>query len=100
PSGRDCGGEACRRKLNIDWSQLATCRMKDNPMQKITPFLWFDGKAEEAANFYVSLFKNSKIGTISRYFEGSPGPKGTVMTLTFELEGQGFTALNGGPMFT
>jgi|SRR5215813_883447 len=74
--------------------------MKDNPMQKITPFLWFDGKAEEAANFYVSLFKNSKIGTISRYSEGSPGTKGTVMTVTFELEGQGFTALNGGPMFT
>jgi predicted 3-demethylubiquinone-9 3-methyltransferase (glyoxalase superfamily) len=69
-------------------------------MQKITPFLWFDGKAEEAMNFYVSLFKNSKIGRVTRYGEGGPGPKGTVMTATFQLEGQEFTALNGGPMFT
>src|SRR5262245_1332065 len=69
-------------------------------MQKITPFLWFDGKAEEAANFYVSIFKNSKIRNISRYAEGSPGPKGSVMTVNFQIEGQEFTALNGGPMFT
>ena len=68
-------------------------------MQKITPFLWFDDKAEEAMNFYVSIFKNSRIVSISRYGEGGPGPKGTVMTGTFELEGQKFMALNGGPHF-
>lgn len=69
-------------------------------MQKITPFLWFNGKAEEAANFYVSIFKNSKILEIVRYGEVGPGPKGTVMTVSFELEGQRFVALNGGPQFT
>ena len=68
-------------------------------MQKITPFLWFDHQAEEAANFYVSVFKNSKILDISRYGEGGPGPEGTVMTVTFQLNGQEFTALNGGPIF-
>jgi len=69
-------------------------------MQKITPFLWFDGKAEEAANFYTAIFKNSKIGSVSRYGEGGPGPKGSVMVVTFQLEGQEFMALNGGPLFT
>ena len=69
-------------------------------MQKITPFLWFDGKAEEAMNFYTSIFKNSKIGRINRYGEAGPGPKGTVMSVTFQLEGQEFYALNGGPEFT
>ena len=69
-------------------------------MQKITPFLWFDGKAEEAANFYVSIFKNSKIGQMSRYGEHGPGPKGTVMIATFQMDGQEFIALNGGPQFT
>ena len=68
-------------------------------MQKITPFLWFDGKAEEAANFYTSIFKNSKILNVGRYGEGGPGPKETVMTTTFQLEGQEFIALNGGPQF-
>ena len=68
-------------------------------MQKITPFLWFDNNAEEAVNFYVSIFKNSKIMNIARYGEAGPGPKGTVMIVTFELEGQRFTALNGGPQF-
>jgi predicted 3-demethylubiquinone-9 3-methyltransferase (glyoxalase superfamily) len=68
-------------------------------MQKITPFLWFDGKAEEAANFYVSVFKNSKIVSIMRYGEAGPGPKGSVMSATFQLDGQDFMALNGGPMF-
>lgn len=68
-------------------------------MQKIVPFLWFDGKAEEAANFYASIFKNSKIGSIMRYGEIGPGPKGSVMSVTFELEGQEFIALNGGPSF-
>jgi predicted 3-demethylubiquinone-9 3-methyltransferase (glyoxalase superfamily) len=69
-------------------------------MQKITPFLWFDGKAEEAMNFYTSIFKNSKIESISHYDEEGPGPKGTVMSATFQLEGQEFIALNGGPQFT
>lgn len=68
-------------------------------MQKIAPFLWFDSQAEEAANFYVSVFKNSKVGTIARYGESGPGPKGSVMTVGFELDGQKFTALNGGPIF-
>ncbi len=69
-------------------------------MQKITPFLWFDDKAEEAMKFYTSIFKNSKIGRITRYGQGGPGPKGTVMSCTFQLEGQEFMALNGGPQFT
>ncbi len=68
-------------------------------MQKITPFLWFDNQAEEAANFYVSLFKNSKITAVSRYGENTPGEAGTVRTVAFQLEGQEFTALNGGPVF-
>jgi predicted 3-demethylubiquinone-9 3-methyltransferase (glyoxalase superfamily) len=68
-------------------------------MQKITPFLWFDNQAEEAMNFYTSIFKNSKIGAVSRYGEAGPGPKGSVMTASFELDGQRFTALNGGPYF-
>jgi predicted 3-demethylubiquinone-9 3-methyltransferase (glyoxalase superfamily) len=79
-------------------------------MQKITPFLWFDDKAEEAANFYVSAFsarsgsdpqaESSKILSVSRYGDAGPGPTGTVMVVTFQLEGQEFTALNGGPLFT
>jgi predicted 3-demethylubiquinone-9 3-methyltransferase (glyoxalase superfamily) len=72
---------------------------QETPMQKITPFLWFDGKAEEAMNFYTSIFRNAKIGSVTRYGEAGPGPKGTVMSATFELEGQEFYALNGGPQF-
>ncbi len=68
-------------------------------MQKITPFLWFDNQAEEAMNFYVSIFKNSKVLSVNRYGDGAPAPKGTVMTANFQLDGQEFTALNGGPMF-
>jgi len=68
-------------------------------MQKITPFLWFDNNAEEAMNFYTSVFKNSKIGKVSRYGDAGPGPKGTVMVGTFYLEGQEFMALNGGPHY-
>jgi predicted 3-demethylubiquinone-9 3-methyltransferase (glyoxalase superfamily) len=68
-------------------------------MQKITPFLWFDGNAEEAMNFYTSIFKNSKIGRVGRYGDAGPGPKGSVMTGTFQIEGQEFMVLNGGPMF-
>ena len=67
--------------------------------QKITPFLWFDGKAEEAMNFYVSIFKNSKVVQLTRYADAGPGPKGTVMSAIFQLEGQEFYALNGGPQF-
>ncbi len=69
-------------------------------MQKITPFLWFDGKAEEAMNFYTSIFKNSKVGRVTRYGDAGPGPKGTIMSATFQIEGQEFMALNGGPQFT
>ena len=68
-------------------------------MQKITPFLWFDNQAEEAMNFYVSIFKNSKILSVNRYGDGAPAPKGSLMTANFELDGQVFTALNGGPMY-
>ena len=68
-------------------------------MQKITPFLWFDGNAEEAVNFYVSIFKDAKILNLSRYGEAGPGPEGTVMSATFQLQGQEFIALNGGPQF-
>ncbi len=68
-------------------------------LQKITPYLWFDHQAEEAMNFYTSVFKNSKKGSISRYGEAGPGVKGSVMTASFELEGLQFTALNGGPEY-
>lgn len=68
-------------------------------MQKITPFLWFEDQAEEAVNFYTSIFKNSRIGEVARYGEAGPRPKGTVMTVSFYLDGQEFIALNGGPEF-
>jgi predicted 3-demethylubiquinone-9 3-methyltransferase (glyoxalase superfamily) len=68
-------------------------------MQKISPFLWFDSNAEEAVHFYTSIFKNSKIKDVSRYGDAGPGPKGQVMVMSFELEGQEFVALNGGPRF-
>jgi predicted 3-demethylubiquinone-9 3-methyltransferase (glyoxalase superfamily) len=68
-------------------------------MQKITPFLWFDNNAEEAVNLYTSIFKNSKVLSVSRYGDAGPGPKGSVMVMSFELNGQQFTALNGGPLF-
>ena len=68
-------------------------------IQKITPFFWFDGQAEEAANYYVSIFKNSSVTKVTNYLGGSPGDEGTVMTVAFTLEGQEFTALNGGPDF-
>jgi len=78
------------------------CR-KENSMQKITPFLWFDNQAEEAVTFYTSIFNNSKIVSITRYgeegAEASGRPKGTVMTIAFQLDGQEFAALNGGPHF-
>jgi len=68
-------------------------------MQKITPFLWFDDNAEEAMKFYVSIFKNSKLLDLRRFGDAGPGPKGEVFTVTFQLEGQQFMALNGGPQF-
>ena len=68
-------------------------------MQKISPFLWFDNQAEEAAHFYTSIFKDASIGNISRYGAGGPGPEGAVMVISFKLAGQEFTALNGGPQF-
>jgi predicted 3-demethylubiquinone-9 3-methyltransferase (glyoxalase superfamily) len=71
----------------------------EKKVQKITPFLWFDNQAEEAVNFYVSMFKNSKINSVKRYGDAGPGPKGSVMIVTFQLEGQDFIALNGGPTF-
>ena len=74
--------------------------MNKSVMQKITPSLWFDKQAEEAVNFYMSIFKNSKITSITRYGEAGPGPKGSVMVVMFELEGQPFMALNGGPYYT
>jgi predicted 3-demethylubiquinone-9 3-methyltransferase (glyoxalase superfamily) len=68
-------------------------------MQKITPFLWYDTQAEEAVNFYASIFKNSKIKTVTRYADVGPGEKGKVMTVDFELNGQNFVAINGGPIY-
>jgi predicted 3-demethylubiquinone-9 3-methyltransferase (glyoxalase superfamily) len=68
-------------------------------LQKITPFLWFDSQAEEAARFYCSIFQNSRIEAVTRYGDAGPGPQGSVMTVAFELAGQKFVALNGGPAF-
>ena len=68
-------------------------------MSKITTFLWFNGQAEEAANFYAAVFKNSKVGTIARYGDAGPGPKGSVMTAAFEIDGHPFVGLNGGPQY-
>ena len=91
-TGSSCG--ACKK---------TSSRRKENNMQKITPFLWFDDQAEEAARFYTSIFKNSKILNVSRYDDAgaaaSGRPKGSAMTVEFELNGQQFTALNGGPTF-
>jgi predicted 3-demethylubiquinone-9 3-methyltransferase (glyoxalase superfamily) len=69
-------------------------------MQKITTFLWFDNNAEEAMDLYTSVFNNSKKGSITRYGKSGPGPEGTVMSVTFQLEGQEFFALNGGPLYS
>ncbi len=73
--------------------------LEDGYMPMISSFLWFDTQAEEAANFYVSIFPNSKIGKVARYGDAGPGPKGSVMTVEFELDGKPFIALNGGPHF-
>ncbi|HXQ91927.1 MAG TPA: VOC family protein [Nitrososphaerales archaeon] len=86
-------------KGKIDSSEHAQ-NSNESRVQKITPYLWFDDKAEEAANFYVSIFKNSKIGSVTRYGEAGPETEGKVMMATFEIEGQEFIALNGGPLYT
>src|ERR1700704_4009542 len=88
-----------RRRNARPWLRCHLNNKEERRMQKITPFLWFDGKAEEAMNFYVSVFKNSKVVNVTRYGEAGPGPKGTVMSATFQLDGQEFYALNGGPHF-
>jgi predicted 3-demethylubiquinone-9 3-methyltransferase (glyoxalase superfamily) len=82
------------------FASMTLFRRSNAMTSRITPFLWFDGKAEEAASFYISVFPNSKIGSVGRYGPGSPGPEGTVMTVSFELDGLPFVALNGGPHFT
>jgi len=69
-------------------------------MKGITPFLWFNNQAEEAVNFYVSIFKGSEVVSVARYGDAGPGPKGTVMTMAFRLDGRDYVALNGGPQFT
>src|ERR671928_480511 len=84
------------RRLQTD----ATSRRKDDAMQKITPCLWFDTEGEEAAQFYTSIFPNSRIVDVARYGSAGPRPEGTVMTVSFELDGRKFVALNGGPQFT
>src|SRR5205814_2488379 len=86
---------ACARRLTGETNVLRG----ERKVKQITPFLWFDKEAEEAANFYVSVFPNSKLGTIARYGEAGPREAGMVMTVDFELNGQGFVALNGGPDF-
>lgn len=78
---------------------MTTAQTAPTPAQKITTFLWYDNQAEEAMNFYVSIFRNSRVGDIVRYGDTGPGPKGQVMTAEFQLAGQQFMALNGGPHF-
>src|SRR5438445_11212283 len=91
---------AYQRRRHVGGAVSTRGSQQERHMQKIVPFLWFDGKAEEAAKFYVSIFKNSKVVNVSRYGDAEPGPKGTVMSATFQLEGQEFYALNGGPQFS
>src|SRR5262249_42862213 len=87
-------------KRTVKAKSAKTSRMKMiKSAQKITPFLWFDGQAEEAANFYTSIFENSKIIDITHYGDSGPGDKGSVMTVSFELEGQRYVGLNGGPNY-
>src|SRR5579864_7503594 len=74
--------------------------MTTHEAQKVTPCLWFDGKAEEAANFYVAIFKNSRIVSTMHYGEAGPGPQRSVLSVTFRLDGQSFMALNGGPHYS
>jgi predicted 3-demethylubiquinone-9 3-methyltransferase (glyoxalase superfamily) len=90
--------EERKTRLSIPAPPVRPANNEEN-MQKITPFLWFNDNAEEAVNFYVSIFKNSKVLSVTRYGDAGPGPKGTVMTAKFELDGSQFMALNGGPTF-
>src|SRR5262249_9270522 len=89
--------EVCRIARVAFDKAMGGPKMAPKPLQTITPFLWFDGTAEEAMNFYVSIFPNSRTLGVTRYGESGPGPKGSVMTAAFVLNGQEFTALNGGP---
>jgi predicted 3-demethylubiquinone-9 3-methyltransferase (glyoxalase superfamily) len=93
-----CNGR--RRLYSKRGAHAADTTTKDQAMQKITPFLWFDTEGEDAANFYTSVFPNSQIVELTRYGSAGPRPEGTVMTVDFELDGQRFVALNGGPEFT
>src|SRR5687767_2283632 len=88
-----------RTHTNLNYSHIKNTIMARMISQKITPFLWFDKEAEEAMNFYTSVFKNSKVLSVTRWGEAGPGPKGSVMTAAFELEGVEFVALNAGPQF-
>jgi predicted 3-demethylubiquinone-9 3-methyltransferase (glyoxalase superfamily) len=91
----------CRHGGLTDNDQPSRKRQReDEAMPKITPCLWFDTQGEQAANFYTTVFENSRILDITRYGAAGPGPEGAVMTVTFELDGQEFVALNGGPQFT
>src|SRR5262245_51050097 len=94
-----CASSSRRNRARAIISETLEQSTKGGSMQKITPFLWFNNNAEEAMNFYVSIFKNSKVVTVARYGEAGPGPKGSVMTANFQLNGQEFVALNGGPQF-
>src|SRR6185503_17372241 len=90
------------RKIREDFSRIghySSGLFSRRDQMSITPCLWFDHQAEEAARFYVSIFKNSKVGAITRYPKNTPGPEGSVMTVTFTLDGQEFLALNGGPIY-
>jgi predicted 3-demethylubiquinone-9 3-methyltransferase (glyoxalase superfamily) len=93
--------EIARTMLNTrEGEHIMAGNNQETRIQKITPFLWFDDNAEEAVNFYVSIFANSKIESVTRYGKAGPRPEGTVMTIAFQLEGQAFVALNGGPEYT
>jgi predicted 3-demethylubiquinone-9 3-methyltransferase (glyoxalase superfamily) len=91
--------KTARRGAGRVRQQKTSKSTKASSAQKITPFLWFDHEAENAATFYVSIFPKSKIVSVSRYGDAGPGPAGSAMTVEFELQGQRFIALNGGPMY-
>src|SRR5262245_21940618 len=84
----------------VNTSYVATAIQKETAMPRIIPNLWFDNESKEAAEFYVSIFPNSKITNITHYGEAGPRPAGAILTVDFELDGQRFTAINGGPQFT
>ena len=92
-------GKIRGNQSQLTFGERSILHPEENDMPKITPFLWFDNQAEEAVNYYTSIFKNSKILSVTRYGDEGPGPKGQVMTIGFQLEGQNFTALNGGPEY-